>query len=219
MSDSPPPGEKAVLSGMSAEVPGQDPPRPRASGCPLSAAEPVGSAGADRPADNRSAPPRRRCRRRARRYGPPHAAGEVWQRAGRRAGGRQIASLSPADGRASVYRITPPDAADAMPGTMGLLLTGGTSSNGRKRRSAAHGRSAGGGRVRSRAGRTRGDSRPPWQRSTSSRAAMPRRAIGETPWRIAGEVLQHLYYLRGRRSRTCGSSTSTPPTSASASMR
>ena len=125
------PEKKPFYQAMSAEEFREKAPASQGVRLPFVSGRPVGSAGADHPTVNRFAPaaptvqtPRETVR--------PAAApqGEVWQvRDAAPEAGRSFTVPSGREG--VVYRITPPDAADAMPGTMGTSPDmAGTSSNG-----------------------------------------------------------------------------------------
>ena len=190
------PEKKPFYQAMSAEEFREKAPASQGVRLPFVSGRPVGSAGADRPTVNRFAPaaptvqtPRETVR--------PAAApqGEVWQV--RDAAPEADRSFTVPSGREGVvYRITPPDAADAMPGTMGASPDmAGTSPNEPESAEVCGGTAA---------PQTEGvcapaqagtyaeiDAAAAAAEHVQQELAMPEEeAIGETPWRIAGEVLK-----------------------------
>ena len=121
--------------------------------------------------------------------------GEVWQvRDAAPEAGRSFTVPSGREG--VVYRITPPDAADAMPGTMDTSPDmAGTSSNGPESAEVCGGTAAPqaeGVCAPAQAGTyAEIDAAAVAAEHVQQKLAMPEEeAIGETPWRIAGEVLK-----------------------------
>ena len=190
------PEKKPFYQAMSAEEFREKAPASQGVRLPFVSGRPVGSAGADRPTVNRFAPaaptvqtPRETVR--------PAAApqGEVWQvRDAAPEAGRSFTVPSGREG--VVYRITPPDAADAMPGTMGASPDmAGTSSNGPESAEVCGGTAAPqaeGVCAPAQAGTyAEIDAAAAAAEHVQQELAMPEEeAIGETPWRIAGEVLK-----------------------------
>lgn len=190
------PEKKPFYQAMSAEEFREKAPASQGVRLPFVSGRPVGSAGADRPTVNRFAPAAPTVQTPRETVQPAAAPqGEVWQvRDAAPEAGRSFTVPSGREG--VVYRITPPDAADAMPGTMGTSPDmAGTSSNGPESAEVCGGTAAPqaeGVCAPAQAGTyAEIDAAAAAAEHVQQKLAMPEEeAIGETPWRIAGEVLK-----------------------------